>query len=101
MVIMGSRPYWRINLYRLPVRSSWPVVGSGQDAIKKEEGSEMKLYPQAWDYIIEHGIATIDKVVGPYPTQYKSYFPTRYLCHFDDDPALLVERNIWEKDIEF
>ena len=39
------------------------------------------------------GIATIDKIVDLDP------YPTRYLCHFDDDPTRLVERNIYKEDI--
>ena len=68
---------------------------------QKVKGKRAKVYnykPSGERFF--EGIATIDKIVGPYPTQYESYFPTRYLCHYDDDPALLVERNIWEKDIE-
>ena len=62
---------------------------------QKVKGKKAKVYnyTPSGRRILE-GIATIDKIVDLDP------YPTRYLCHFDDDPALLVERNIWEKDIE-
>ena len=62
---------------------------------QKVKGKKAKVYNYklSGERFLE-GIATIDKIVDLDP------YPTRYLCHFDDDPSRLIERNIYKEDIE-
>lgn len=65
-----------------------------QELQQQVKGHKAKIYnykPSGKRFL--EGIATIDKIVDLDP------YPTRYLCHFDDEPTRFVERNIYKEDI--